>query len=1135
MSASFPCPQCSSENVISSKKRGADFCEDCGYTFPPHEPTEEVVVPLRIFLSYGHDKNEKLVRRIKADLERRGHVVWFDRTPEAGKGISSGDDWRRSITEGIKDSGCVVSFLSEHSVRDPGVCRDEIAIAIGVKGGNVKTILVEGKDLEGEGKDLEIPVSVSHIQYHDMHLWDHGTDDVGIVSAGKDGAAEGDAKWESWYKENWDKIRKVVESKESQQFAGEIQELKGHLNPITCAARVCALVEKGFDGRHWLLERVEKWRTGNTDKSRLLWITGKPGFGKSAFAAHLVHNQPRVVIAAHFVEWNKRDHRDARNVIRSLAFQLATRLPDYRTLLLDLPEIATLDAKDSDELFDYLIANNLRHAIKGGRERYLVVIDGLDEAGISGRNELVNVLAREAKHLPEWISFVVTSRPESHVTAPLQGLIPQRMDTETKENLDDLKLYLNRTLDKQLAARPDRDQLVKDILDKSEGVFLYAEHFCEAVIAGHLSLDQRERFPQGLGGIYYQWFERQFPEGYDEIRPVLGAILAARDPIPVEIIEGRFQWTETQLQKELRKFGSLFLVTEENGKLTIKPYHKSLADWLTDPDKAGDFLISLKEGHATLAKFGLTEFKNGVSPDGYFIRHLIPHLVTANQLNEAAELLLDLPWLETKVAAGFAFEVPTDFDHVLKGYGSLEKGVETPLRLIGEAIRLDIHFIANSIDYPQALMQSVTDYLRPVTTPSPDDSQAVGFPQDVTAQLQELTAKWEEYTTKKGRSWIKRICIDRERVIAGPLQWQAEDQCLQDNSWSEQHSLVFSPNGEAVAIAAGWHSKNRPNAPQDWTKAYAITVWSTTTGRLLSRLFPDPSKVDLSDPPQNIPRPPQVERLFQDYFAFKTTGGNYERGYRREKSELVRRKAPLVRAPSLKAVLEASKKAIKKEEAPERYVGEDWREALVAGDVGALCWLDERTLLAGCRGGSIFIFDVDTTAQSGIVFGTNVDRDFKLQPWDNVKIHCLEKIGTDRVAVGTSFGTIELIEFAEPTSRSVCYVVKPEEPYRMPVRSLAWHDESGLLAIGTDVGTIHIVSPREDWSCIYQLSGHTDAATGLAWSPSGARLASVSWDRTLRMWDIGTQKEIWRSPEHDSGSLSLSWELAEDEVLTTWN
>jgi uridine kinase len=42
---------------------------------------------MKIFLSYGHDENEELVRLIKADLEKRGHDVWFDKNE-----IKFGDD-----------------------------------------------------------------------------------------------------------------------------------------------------------------------------------------------------------------------------------------------------------------------------------------------------------------------------------------------------------------------------------------------------------------------------------------------------------------------------------------------------------------------------------------------------------------------------------------------------------------------------------------------------------------------------------------------------------------------------------------------------------------------------------------------------------------------------------------------------------------------------------------------------------------------------------------------------------------------------------------------------------------------------------------------------------------------------------
>lgn len=156
MPTEIHCPRCASANVVFSKKRGMNFCEDCGSELVVDDP----IILLRIFLSYGHDSNEELVCRIKADLEKRGHDVWFDKNE-----IKFGDEWRHSITDGILKSKRVLSFLSKHSTRDPGVCRDEIAIAIGVKGGNIQTILVESE------QEVQPPVNIGHILRFDMHDW----------------------------------------------------------------------------------------------------------------------------------------------------------------------------------------------------------------------------------------------------------------------------------------------------------------------------------------------------------------------------------------------------------------------------------------------------------------------------------------------------------------------------------------------------------------------------------------------------------------------------------------------------------------------------------------------------------------------------------------------------------------------------------------------------------------------------------------------------------------------------------------------------------------------------------------------------------------------------------------------------
>ena len=169
------CPSCSTPLTQVGKLW---ICQEHGQV-EPRKPSG----PMRIFLSYGHDANAELVERICADLKARGHDVWFDKGE-----IRFGDDWRREISDGIVGSNRVLSFLSKYSTRDPGVCLDELAIAIGVKGGNIQTILVESE------AEVKAPPSIGHIQWLGMHDW-------------RERRATDEAAWESWYQTRRDRPR----------------------------------------------------------------------------------------------------------------------------------------------------------------------------------------------------------------------------------------------------------------------------------------------------------------------------------------------------------------------------------------------------------------------------------------------------------------------------------------------------------------------------------------------------------------------------------------------------------------------------------------------------------------------------------------------------------------------------------------------------------------------------------------------------------------------------------------------------------------------------------------------------------------------------------------------------------------
>lgn len=541
---------------------------------------------MRIFLSYGHDDNEPLVRCIKRDLEARGHDVWFDK-----ENIKTGDDWRRAITDGILGSDWVLSFLSRHSTRDPGVCLDELGIALGAKGGIVQTVLVESE------KEISPPVSIGHIQWLDMHDWQ--------------AREESDAQtYEAWYQTKLAEIVRVVESDTNQRFAGEIQVLQEKLKPISSEARIGGLLKQGFFGRAWLVQEIEAWRTGNRD-SRVFWITGEPGIGKSALSAWLAHHGKASLIAAQFVEYNQPDKKDPRRVIRSIAFQIATRLPDYRKFLLGLPELDELDRKNATELFDYLLANPLRYGIKGGRDRYLVLLDALDEAAEGNDNELVTLLAEQAQNLPDWIGFIVTSRPEPKILRALSHLAPSELKADDPRNAEDLRGFLLAWFDRK-GRLAEADVRIPQILEAAKGNFLYLRQFCDGVEKGWVDLIKPSAYPKGMTGLYGAFFKRQFPdiESYKKSqRPLLELVVASSQPCPEELATRILGWDDYGKDDVLEALGSLIPVTAG----TVSLFHKSLRDWLQDRDKAGPFRVSLEYGQRKLGEALWQDFlENGV-------------------------------------------------------------------------------------------------------------------------------------------------------------------------------------------------------------------------------------------------------------------------------------------------------------------------------------------------------------------------------------------------------------------------------------------------------------------------------------------------------------------------------------------
>ncbi|MCX8513264.1 MAG: toll/interleukin-1 receptor domain-containing protein, partial [Chthoniobacteraceae bacterium] len=369
------------------------LCTDCAETFdaPPVDATATPALaanPKRIFFSYGHDFNKPLIDRFKADLEKRGHSVWIDY-----KQLGTWDDWKGGITRGIHDSQLAVAFLSIHSTRDPGVCRNEVAMALH-HFGMVYPVLVEKVPWES------IPATIQHLQWPDLSDW-------------QEKQQADTSEFERFYEERLLEIISKVEG-DATRFASEAEVLRRVLNPASSDGKFSQHLD-GFIGREWLFEEFEQWVNHNPE-SRVFWLKAGPGFGKTAFAVNLANRYRATVVGTWFCEQGSVELTNPVRAVQTIAFQLALRWDDYRTRLLprlglfagsgeaQIKEaVESLAKKNLADSFSHLISEPLAGLI--WREHKLVILmDALDEAtDETGRNELSALISGRFLELPKWI------------------------------------------------------------------------------------------------------------------------------------------------------------------------------------------------------------------------------------------------------------------------------------------------------------------------------------------------------------------------------------------------------------------------------------------------------------------------------------------------------------------------------------------------------------------------------------------------------------------------------------------------------------------------------------------------------------------------------------------------------------
>lgn len=581
------CLYCGSENIYYSKKNNCYKCEDCEESFG----LEKKFVPQKVFLSYGHDENAVLVQKIKKKLEERGHIPWID-TSE----IKVGDEWRVKIMEGIQESNDFLAFASNYSTREPGVCLDEIAIGLGTRQCRIQTILLE--------KNVEVPNSISKIQWLDLSDW-------------KDYFAQDELVWNNWFDSQINKLIEIIENPDNRKMSGEICELEQKLIPITPEYKIRAMMKSNIVSRKWLNEEIETWYKTN-GSSKVFFLLGGPGTGKSVYCASL-SNYLIDCGAIYFFEWNNIENNDISTFIKSIAFQLACNISDYRNRLMKIIDSIADINNEGYELFHRLIQEPLGKLIDGNRDKCVVVLDALDEINSAKRKEFIVFINHIIKNTPDWIKWVITSRPETDI---IQGL----------RDYNSCFLYLNRNKIKHdireyIKKYYKDDESISLILEKSEESFLYAKEIIETIKGDLITEEQLQKIPQGINSVYLNNFERIFTEGeYDcGYRNLLEGIVFSKAPVNTSLLVNVLGLDKISLKQKIEKLSSYLVLDDLQDGDTISVFHKTLVDWITTSN-SGKFQIYEEDGHTLFANAFMKMVTTDAKPTEYMIKYGWSHL-----------------------------------------------------------------------------------------------------------------------------------------------------------------------------------------------------------------------------------------------------------------------------------------------------------------------------------------------------------------------------------------------------------------------------------------------------------------------------------------------------------------------------
>ncbi|KAL4225673.1 Protein tanc2 [Mactra antiquata] len=373
-------------------------------------------------------------------------------------------------------------------------------------------------------------------------------------------------------------------------------------------------------GRKWFFEElhISLISKSNDTNTHGFILVAEMGYGKSAIVSELicptsnknnVKDIRRHTVGFHICKFDvKATHSVGRFILRLTGF-LVMKSDEFGNIISMLSEHSLLHDKDECEkesiaCFDQAILHPIKQLKDIPDKPWIFIIDALDECAATVKGDILNLLISRIQLLPWWFKMIITSRNETYLSN-FRRMKIQYLKTDDVRNKNDLKTFI----DMKLPVSPTKSRLIEDIIEKSDGNFVYVVQAVKWLVT-FKNTSAIPELPSDIAHIYEINFDRMFKtaEDYTIPRMILEIICSTINPVSKDDIYTILTGNNVSMNRaEFNGYFhtlSFFLNTDTG----VRVKHQALFAWLTSKVSI-NYQILLERGHSYMSRYLFNNMK----------------------------------------------------------------------------------------------------------------------------------------------------------------------------------------------------------------------------------------------------------------------------------------------------------------------------------------------------------------------------------------------------------------------------------------------------------------------------------------------------------------------------------------------